>query len=82
MPRTKRDMGRESALVLIAHSFFLQRDPKQHERQKPLLTAEHAPRRRDAEGGGHSVTLFDATFLDGPEAFEPRSSRAVRRRSC
>jgi len=57
-------------LVLLAHSFFLHRDAKQLERHKPyaplttLLAA--AMLRRE----GHRVGLFDATFADGPGAFE------------
>jgi anaerobic magnesium-protoporphyrin IX monomethyl ester cyclase len=57
-------------LVLIAHSFFLQRDPKQRERHKPyspLTTLLAAAMLRER---GHRVSLFDATFHDGPAAFE------------
>ena len=57
-------------MILVAHSFFLCRDAKQFERAKPypplttLLTAAIL------RGAGHQVALFDATFADGPEAFE------------
>src|SRR6187397_2197275 len=69
-------MRRESALVLIAHSFFLQRDPKQRERQKPyppLSTLLAAAMLREA---GHPVALFDATFCEGPAAFEDALERS------
>ena len=55
------------ALVLLAHSFFLQRDAKQLARQKPyppLTTLLTAAILRQA---GHEISFFDATF--GPEAF-------------
>ena len=57
-------------MVLLAHSFYLRRDAKQLERQKPyppLTTLLAAAMLRES---GHSVRLFDATFADGPEAFE------------
>ena len=57
-------------LVLLAHSFFLRRDAKQLERHKPyapLTTLLAAAMLREA---GHRVRLFDATFADGPAAFE------------
>jgi anaerobic magnesium-protoporphyrin IX monomethyl ester cyclase len=63
-------------LVLIAHSFFLQRDPKQRERQKPyppLTTLLGAAMLRDE---GHAVSLFDATFHRGPAAFESAIERS------
>jgi anaerobic magnesium-protoporphyrin IX monomethyl ester cyclase len=64
-------------LVLIAHSFFLQRDPKQRERHKPyspLTTLLAAAMLREA---GHEVSLFDATFESGPAAFESLLDRAT-----
>jgi anaerobic magnesium-protoporphyrin IX monomethyl ester cyclase len=63
-------------LILIAHSFFLQHDPKQLERSKPYppLTTLLAAAILRAEG--HSVELFDATFEAGPEAFELALVRA------
>ena len=57
------------ALVLLAHSFFLQRDAKQLARQKPyppLTTLLTAAILRQA---GHEISFFDATFEPGPEAF-------------
>jgi anaerobic magnesium-protoporphyrin IX monomethyl ester cyclase len=63
-------------LVLIAHSFFLQRDPKQHERHKPyapLTTLLAAAMLREE---GHRVSLFDATFHHGPAAFEVALDRS------
>ena len=59
-------------MVLVAHSFFLRRDAKQLERLKPyppLTTLLAAAMLREA---GHQVRLFDATFTDGPAAFEAR----------
>lgn len=56
-------------MVLLAHSFFLQRDAKQLDRLKaypPLTTLLAAGLLRDA---GHDVRLFDATFEPGPAAF-------------
>ena len=64
-------------MVLIAHSFFLQRDSKQRERHKPyapLTTLLAAAILREA---GHRVSLFDATFERGPEAFEAALDRAA-----
>ena len=67
-------------MVLITHSFFLQRDPKQRERDKPyspLTTLLAAAMLRER---GDQVSLFDATFHDGPAAFEAaldRSSASV-----
>ncbi len=57
-------------MVLVAHSFFMARDPKQRDRHKPyspLTTLLAAAMLRDE---GHQVSLFDATFQDGPGAFE------------
>ena len=59
-------------MVLVAHSFFLRRDAKQLERLKPyppLTTLLAAAMLREA---GREVRLFDATFTDGPAAFENR----------
>lgn len=57
-------------MILIAHSFFLHRDTKQRERQKPyapLTTLLAAAMVREA---GHEVALFDATFAASVAAFE------------
>ena len=57
-------------MILLAHSFFLRRDTKQLERHKPyppLTTLLAAAMLREA---GHPVELFDATFAEGPQAFE------------
>jgi radical SAM superfamily enzyme YgiQ (UPF0313 family) len=57
-------------MILVAHSYFLNNDPKQHARMKPysplatLLTA--ATLRRQ----GHDVALFDAMLASGLGAFE------------
>ena len=62
-------------MVLVAHSFFLQRDAKQLERLKPyppLTTLLAAAMLSEA---GHGVTLFDATFAQGPADFEARLER-------
>ena len=56
-------------MILLAHSYFLARDPKQHDRMRPypplatLLAA--AQLRRD----GHDVALFDAMLADGVDDF-------------
>lgn len=63
-------------MVLVAHSFFLKRDPKQLERCKPyapLTTLLAAAILREQ---GHAVSLFDATFEEGPAAFEEALERA------
>ena len=62
-------------MVLLAHSFYLHRDPKQLERLKPyppLTTLLAAAMLREA---GHAVELFDATFADGTAAFEAALAR-------
>ena len=62
-------------VILLAHSFYLQRDAKQFERRKPyapLTTLLAAAILRDA---GHQVGLFDATFEPGPAAFEAALDR-------
>ena len=62
-------------MILLAHSYFLNQDPKQHARMKPysplstLLLASLL--RRD----GHQVALFDATFAGGVEDFEAALDR-------
>jgi len=59
-----------SALVLLAHSFFLRSDAKQLERSKPyapMTTLLAAAILREA---GHDVSVFDATFCHGPDDFE------------
>ncbi len=63
-------------MVLLTHSFFLERDPKQLERHKPyppLTTLIAAAILRD---GGHDARLFDPTFAASPEAFEAALDRA------
>jgi anaerobic magnesium-protoporphyrin IX monomethyl ester cyclase len=57
-------------VILIAHSFFLERDPKQSDRRKPyapLATLLAAAILREQ---GHEVALFDATFEPGTSAFD------------
>lgn len=59
----------DALLILVAHSFFVQRDSKQQERGKPyppLSTALAAAMLRDA---GHDVALFDATFAESMDGF-------------
>ncbi len=66
---------RRAAMILIAHSFFLQRDPKQFERLKPyppLTTLLAAAMLREA---GYEVALFDATFEASTEAFAATLAR-------
>jgi anaerobic magnesium-protoporphyrin IX monomethyl ester cyclase len=68
---------RLSDMILLANSFFLLNDPKQHQRMKPypplatLLVASALRERR------HEVAFFDATFASGLEDFVARL-RAVR----
>jgi anaerobic magnesium-protoporphyrin IX monomethyl ester cyclase len=62
-------------VILIAHSFFLKRDPKQFERSKPyapLATLIAAAILRDR---GHQVALFDATFEESADSFEATLDR-------
>jgi anaerobic magnesium-protoporphyrin IX monomethyl ester cyclase len=62
-------------LVLLAHSFYLGRDAKQLERQKPyppLTTMLAAAMLRQAR---QRVALFDATFQHGVAAFEDTLDR-------
>lgn len=66
-------------MILIAHSFFLDRDPKQRQRQKPyapLTTLLAAAILRDA---GREVTVFDATFAKSTADFETALHRAEPR---
>jgi anaerobic magnesium-protoporphyrin IX monomethyl ester cyclase len=66
-------------VILIAHSFFLDRDPKQQQRQKPyapLTTLLAAAILRQA---GHEVTVFDATFAKSTADFEAALHRAAPR---
>ncbi len=57
-------------MILVAHSYFLNHDPKQRARMTPYsplgtLIAAACLRRR-----GHEVALFDATFARGLNDFE------------
>lgn len=66
-------------MILIAHSFFLDRDPKQQQRQKPyapLTTLLAAAILRQA---GREVTVFDATFAGSTADFEALLHRAAPR---
>ncbi|MEO6866342.1 MAG: radical SAM protein [Gemmatimonadaceae bacterium] len=61
--------GTRGTMILLAHSYYLQNDPKQLERMKPYpplatllagaLVREH----------GHDIAFFDATFAAGVDAF-------------
>ena len=56
-------------MVVLAHSFFLARDPKQRERAKPyppLTTLLAAAMLRES---GEAVRVFDATFASSPAEF-------------
>jgi anaerobic magnesium-protoporphyrin IX monomethyl ester cyclase len=62
-------------VILVAHSFFLQRDPKQNERRKPyppLTTLIAAAILREH---GQRVALFDATFEASAGAFDAALDR-------
>lgn len=62
-------------MILIAHSFFLGRDQKQHQRQKPyapLTTMLAAAILRD---DGRDVALFDATFAESVADFHAALDR-------
>jgi anaerobic magnesium-protoporphyrin IX monomethyl ester cyclase len=64
-------------MILLANSFFLLNDPKQHQRMKPyppLATLLVASALRER---GHEVAFFDATFASGVEDFVAQL-RAVR----
>jgi Fe-S oxidoreductase len=64
-------------MLLLAHSYFLRADPKQHARMKPyppLATLLAGALLRDR---GHDVRLFDAMLADGVDAF--RAELAVCR---
>ncbi|HET7460045.1 MAG TPA: radical SAM protein [Longimicrobium sp.] len=57
-------------MILLAHSYYLAHDPKQHARMKPyppLSTLLAAALLRER---GHEVALFDAMLAPGVEAFE------------
>jgi len=57
-------------MILLAHSYYLAHDPKQHARMKPyppLSTLLAAALLRER---GHDVALFDAMLAPGVEAFE------------
>jgi anaerobic magnesium-protoporphyrin IX monomethyl ester cyclase len=56
-------------MILVAHSYFLRRDPKQFERMRPyppLATLLAAALLRER---GHDVALFDAMLATGTEQF-------------
>lgn len=63
-------------MILLCHSYFLAQDAKQRARMKPypplstLLTASLL------RGAGHPVSVFDATFAPGAEAFEAQLDRS------
>lgn len=64
-------------MVLLAHSFFLQRDIKQFARRKPyppLTTLLAAAMLRQA---GHRVHMFDATFEASVASFEAALDRCL-----
>jgi len=76
-PRVASTVGRQDriAMILLAHSNYLQNDPKQVERMKPyppLATLLTAALVRDA---GHELAFFDATFADGVDAFRATLDR-------
>lgn len=56
-------------VIVIAHSFFLQRDPKQFERRKPYPPLSTLIAAALLRGEGHEVAFFDATFEPSAEAF-------------
>jgi anaerobic magnesium-protoporphyrin IX monomethyl ester cyclase len=57
-------------VILIAHSFFLGRDQKQHERQKPYAPLTTMLAAAILREGGREVALFDATFAESVADFE------------
>jgi anaerobic magnesium-protoporphyrin IX monomethyl ester cyclase len=62
-------------MILLAHSYFLARDPKQLARMKPyppLATLLGAALLR---AQGHEVGLFDAMLASGPETFAAALAR-------
>lgn len=56
-------------MILIAHSFFLERDPKQFERCKPYAPLSTLIAAALVREQGHEVAFFDATFEPSAEAF-------------
>lgn len=56
--------------MLLAHSFFLCRDPKQFERRKPYAPLTTLLAAAILREHGHQVVLFDATFERSTERFE------------
>jgi anaerobic magnesium-protoporphyrin IX monomethyl ester cyclase len=59
-------------MILVAHSFYLQRDPKQFERLKPYPPLTTLLAAAILRAAGHPVSLFDATFEASPQAFADR----------
>ncbi len=55
--------------ILLAHSYFLRRDPKQMEKMKPYPPLSTLIAANVLRGRGHSVALFDAMLADGLERF-------------
>ena len=57
-------------MILLAHSYFLYQDPKQHARMKPYSPLSTLLLASLLRKNGHDVALFDATFSLGVQEFE------------
>lgn len=56
-------------MILLAHSYYLEYDPKQLERMKPYPPLATMLAAAVAREHGHEVSFFDATFADGVDSF-------------
>jgi len=56
-------------VIYVAHSYFLRRDAKQFARKKPYIPISTLLAAAMLRDEGHAVSLFDATFADGPGDF-------------
>jgi anaerobic magnesium-protoporphyrin IX monomethyl ester cyclase len=59
-------------VILLAHSNFIARDPKQQAKMKPYSPLSTLITAALLRGEGHGVAFFDATFEAGVGAFEAR----------
>ena len=57
-------------MILLAHSYFLDHDAKQHARMKPYPPLSTLLLASLLRTQGHEVALFDATFAAGVEDFD------------
>ena len=62
-------------MILLAHSYFLNQDPKQQARMKPYSPLSTLLLASMLRQNGHEVALFDATFALGVQEFEAALDR-------